>query len=532
MKFHGPAAVLLGGLLLCTNTGCSAASALFTDFRPTNAPPLRSADRMLVIGKVFQQQGQADRARALYTAALMQNPSNAEARRLLASLDAGSTPPVPPNEPATMLAEADSASGEPVTEELVTVETSTEEEESHGSDESTPVKAASVSKSEPLEVELIGEEAISAPPAAEVPTLAVEAEAAEPVGDVDTVVSVEVVETSEEELPAPLAFSFSDAAESPAAPTPAELPPPVAKADATAATADDDLFSAAGTESESVSAAEEASTPAAKVHELPAAEAVAAVPAPAEDFFSEPVVVPEPADTAVNEVAEAVNEVAEAVSEDTEAVSEDTEAVSEELTVAEPRPSVTAEEANWQKSESLGRVLELAAFPEEHSRELIDVLRHGDSMEARCLAAALLGECPREDYAVGDALKEVAESTSDMGLLLATADSQLNRRELGADVARRLIGILPDSEPATQVQLITMLRNFHGTECSEESMAALTSLLSAGDEQVRTAVALTMADFSDHPQESLDRLRRLSKEDSSAMVREAAAVSLSRLENR
>jgi len=518
MKFHGPAAVLLGGLLLCTNTGCSAASALFTDFRPTNAPPLRSADRMLVIGKVFQQQGQADRARALYTAALMQNPSNAEARRLLASLDAGSTPPVPPNEPATMLAEADSASGEPVTEELVTVETSTEEEESHGSDESTPVKAASVSKSEPLEVELIGEEAISAPPAAEVPTLAVEAEAAEPVGDVDTVVSVEVVETSEEELPAPLAFSFSDAAESPAAPTPAELPPPVAKADATAATADDDLFSAAGTESESVSAAEEASTPAAKVHELPAAEAVAAVPAPAEDFFSEPVVVPEPADTAV--------------SEDTEAVSEDTEAVSEELTVAEPRPSVTAEEANWQKSESLGRVLELAAFPEEHSRELIDVLRHGDSMEARCLAAALLGECPREDYAVGDALKEVAESTSDMGLLLATADSQLNRRELGADVARRLIGILPDSEPATQVQLITMLRNFHGTECSEESMAALTSLLSAGDEQVRTAVALTMADFSDHPQESLDRLRRLSKEDSSAMVREAAAVSLSRLENR
>jgi len=258
---------------------------------------------------------------------------------------------------------------------------------------------------------------------------------------------------------------------------------------------------------------------------LPAAEAVAAVPAPAEDFFSEPVVVPEPADTAVSEVAEAVNEVAEAVSEDTEAVSE-------ELTVAEPRPSVTAEEANWQKSESLGRVLELAAFPEEHSRELIDVLRHGDSMEARCLAAALLGECPREDYAVGDALKEVAESTSDMGLLLATADSQLNRRELGADVARRLIGILPDSEPATQVQLITMLRNFHGTECSEESMAALTSLLSAGDEQVRTAVALTMADFSDHPQESLDRLRRLSKEDSSAMVREAAAVSLSRLENR
>ena len=511
MKFHGPAAVLLGGLLLCTNTGCSAASALFTDFRPTNAPPLRSADRMLVIGKVFQQQGQADRARALYTAALMQNPSNAEARRLLASLDAGSTPPVPPNEPATMLAEADSASGEPVTEELVTVETSTEEEESHGSDESTPVKAASVSKSEPLEVELIAEEAISAPPAAEVPTLAVEAEAAEPVADVDTVVSVEVVETSEEELPAPLAFSFSDAAESPAAPTPAELPPPVAKADATAATADDDLFSAAGTESESVSAAEEASTPAAEVHELPAAEAVAAVPAPAEDFFSEPVVVPEPADTAVNE---------------------DTEAVSEELTVAEPRPSVTAEEANWQKSESLGRVLELAAFPEEHSRELIDVLRHGDSMEARCLAAALLGECPREDYAVGDALKEVAESTSDMGLLLATADSQLNRRELGADVARRLIGILPDSEPATQVQLITMLRNFHGTECSEESMAALTSLLSAGDEQVRTAVALTMADFSDHPQESLDRLRRLSKEDSSAMVREAAAVSLSRLENR
>ena len=510
MKFHGPAAVLLGGLLLCTNTGCSAASALFTDFRPTNAPPLRSSDRMLVIGKVFQQQGQADRARALYTSALKQNPSNAEARRLLASLDAGSTPPVPPNEPATMLAEADSASGEPVTEELVTVETSTEEE-SHGSKESTPVKAASVSKSEPLENELIGEAPISAPPAAEVQTLAVEAEAAESVADVDTVVSVEVVETSEEELPAPLTFSFSDAAESPAASTPAELPPPVAKADATTATADDDLFNAAGTESESVSAAEEASTPAAEVHELPAAEPVAAVPAPAEDFFTEPVVVPEPAVTAVNEVEEAV---------------------SEELTVAEPRPSVTAEEATWQKSESLGRVLELAAFPEAHSRELIDVLHHGESMEARCLAAALLGECPREDYAVGDALKEVAESTSDMGLLLAIADSQLNRREMEADVARRLIGILPDSEPATQVQLITMLRNFHGTECSEESMAALTSLLSTGDEQVRTAVALTVADFSDHSQESLDRLRRLSKEDSSAMVREAAAVSLSRLENR
>lgn len=86
MHFPKPVVLLLGGLLTVTGIGCSAASALFTDMRPAPTVQKSSSERMLAIGRMFEEQGRLDRAEAMYRGAVKKNPRDQAARESLANV--------------------------------------------------------------------------------------------------------------------------------------------------------------------------------------------------------------------------------------------------------------------------------------------------------------------------------------------------------------------------------------------------------------------------------------------------------------
>lgn len=86
MRFRRPVVLLLGGMLVASGIGCSAASALMGDYEPASSARQASADRMLAIAQVFEQQGQLDKAESMYRGALKKNPQSVEIRQRLAAV--------------------------------------------------------------------------------------------------------------------------------------------------------------------------------------------------------------------------------------------------------------------------------------------------------------------------------------------------------------------------------------------------------------------------------------------------------------
>jgi len=69
-------------------------------------------------------------------------------------------------------------------------------------------------------------------------------------------------------------------------------------------------------------------------------------------------------------------------------------------------------------------VLRAADAPETSSRLLVQALQHGESSEAKTLAATLLGDCPESDSVAREALEKlVADHNSRVDVLLAALDS-------------------------------------------------------------------------------------------------------------
>ncbi len=104
MKFNRPLVILLGGVLVASGAGCSAASALLTESRPASAVRQNSADRMVAIGQVFEKQGRLEQAEAMYRGALKKNPSDASIRRQLVAVQSMRKPMVGPASAGTALA--------------------------------------------------------------------------------------------------------------------------------------------------------------------------------------------------------------------------------------------------------------------------------------------------------------------------------------------------------------------------------------------------------------------------------------------
>lgn len=402
MYFRKPVVLMLGGLLTAAAIGCSAASVLVTDQRSKQSVRQSSSDRMLAIGRMFEEQGQLDRADAMYRGALKKNGRNQEARQLLSDLQTRRRSP----QPALVAAVP------------------------------RPARTMGVSAQMPVPAAPVREVAAKPPvtAAATVPATSPAtpvSPAAQPVKTVSRLKNVAATSSGNPATPAGPA--------TPASPVPGSQP----------------------VENKAVEKAVPKIGP-------------AATPAPAS------VAAPESA----------------------------------------PQSSV--------KTISLDEILAAAESPEEHSAVLAEALKSGDGPEARCLAAALLGECSSGDAQVAAALQESGRTTDDVSLLLAVVDSQQQHNLIDSATVTNLIRLLPDCEPSVQVQGMTLMRHCSTLSCREECLGLLTGMLESSHADVRAAAALTLSDFRPLSVETVSRLETLSAGDSSAEVRESAAASLAR----
>jgi len=399
--------LLLGGMLAASSLGCSAASALMGDYEPASSAKQASADRMVAIAQVFEQQGKLDKAESMYRGALKKNPQNAMVRQQLAEVQTK---------------RRNGTSGTVVVHTVPPTR------------RMTPVAAGSATASGMVVLPAAGA-AVAAPvtpaPAAKV--------------------SVPVTSAT----PAP-ATTAAPVVVSPAA-VPVQKPASVAVP--------------------AVSTA----TPAAPAAAVPASTGQTPVPV-------------------------------------------------RNVSTAEAIPAKSAAVA-VAGATTLDALLQAADKPEDNTELLIQAVQQGESSEAKCLAMTLLGECSSENAGIREAIeKTVADASTPTDVLLAAVDSQVQRGELTAASAERLIGVVKAGQTGDQVQAITMLRYFTAMDGRESCLSALETCLTSTDSEVRAAAALALGDFTPLPETQLAKLKELAEKDASQDVRDAAAASLKRTE--
>jgi hypothetical protein len=147
---------------------------------------------------------------------------------------------------------------------------------------------------------------------------------------------------------------------------------------------------------------------------------------------------------------------------------------------------------------SAENILAVVESPAENAGLLLNGLINGDNSETRCLAATLLGDCDPSDVQIRAALKSVSETDTetDPRLLLAVADSRIQRGEADESTADCLIGLIQEETGETRTQALLDLRHFARTESHDECVAVLQSLLNDEEGSIRAIAALTLEDFT------------------------------------
>lgn len=176
-----------------------------------------------------------------------------------------------------------------------------------------------------------------------------------------------------------------------------------------------------------------------------------------------------------------------------------------------------------------GEILDVVDSPNANRELLVNGLKNGDSVETRCLAATLLGDCDPSDQSIRDVLISAASSETDPQLRLSIADSQIQRGEATEATATCLIELLEDSSEV-RVQACSDLRYFAGTPAESRCITALTSLLDNPDDSLRAAGAVTLGDFASLDATKTKKLKEMSSADKSDTVRDAATSAVSRIE--
>jgi len=113
MKIGQPLVLLLGGLLSASSVGCSAVSALVRDDRPAAGASQGSgsAERLVSIGRVFENQGRYDQAEVMYRRALKKKPNDPIIRQQIAALVERRNGRNPADPVQSAIAAADSLNG-------------------------------------------------------------------------------------------------------------------------------------------------------------------------------------------------------------------------------------------------------------------------------------------------------------------------------------------------------------------------------------------------------------------------------------
>lgn len=86
MKFSKPLVLLLGCILSASSLGCAAITAVVCDSHPVHRETRSNADRLVAIGRVFENQGCYDKAEVVYRKAQALSPQDASIRSQLEQL--------------------------------------------------------------------------------------------------------------------------------------------------------------------------------------------------------------------------------------------------------------------------------------------------------------------------------------------------------------------------------------------------------------------------------------------------------------
>lgn len=180
----------------------------------------------------------------------------------------------------------------------------------------------------------------------------------------------------------------------------------------------------------------------------------------------------------------------------------------------------------------LAEVMAVVTCPTEHTPLLLQALTSGDCAETQTLAATLLGDCDLNNFEIRDRLAAARAQSTDHGLLLAIADSQIHRGEATSETAQSVVMLATASEGELQIQAVTSLRHFQGTGSEPACVQTLLSLLRHTDSRVRAASSVTLGDFlltsGSQRELMLSGLTYAAAGDSSEEVRLSARAALGR----
>jgi tetratricopeptide (TPR) repeat protein len=194
--------------------------------------------------------------------------------------------------------------------------------------------------------------------------------------------------------------------------------------------------------------------------------------------------------------------------------------------IVSPAPELRS---NTVTAEEILAVVDTSA---EHSDLLLRGLRYGDSLEAQCLAATLMGDCDTDNAEIRKALEIASHSAKDTYLRLAITDSRIQRNEHDAKTAACLISLMEDGPMDVRIQACSSLRHFAGSDSQTDCVQALAALLDTDSPDLRAAAAVTLGDFEQLSPEVVARLISIARSDASSDAREAAGAATARYEGR
>ena len=177
-------------------------------------------------------------------------------------------------------------------------------------------------------------------------------------------------------------------------------------------------------------------------------------------------------------------------------------------------------------------ILSVVDSPADHSDLLLRGLRYGDSLEAQCLAATLMGDCRPDDQAIRKSLETASHSAKDAYLRLAICDSRIQRNEHDASTAACLVSLVENGPLDIRIQACSALRHFSSTESQSLCVKTLETSLESDSPDLRAAAAVTLGDFEQLSPTTVTRLVSIARSDSSEEAREAAKAATARYEGR
>lgn len=588
MKMRPPLALLLGGLLSASSVGCAAVDAIVSSpaSRPTNRKS--SAERMVSIGRVFENQGQYDQAEAMYQKAQRLNPGNAEIRSQLTQLAerrsemqfgpggtiAGTTQAIAAADSVSrgnQLNNRRNGSGSArvpdgaLASQTAGVPSKVTERPDGAAASRTPLTASSERISAPAlppsapvaadteaTIRLTASQYTASSASGQISNAADSGFAkwdnAEQLPDMESVTGgaaekhsvptpdvkwPEVLETvqpnrgnslvssdnsgvpaSAGSLTGP-AVTLQSAAGSPVIVTDAAIPD-AAVTDATSSATAVASDAAANTAVDVFASEMETVGRVVMTDNLPVAMVQPEVP---QQFNGRPIT----SDISFSEVPAAAEPAEADVQENA-----DQPAVIRMSVPMTVRGTQLPSAVSAVPAPKFDEVIAAAGDPDANVSLLLRALRAGETPDVRCAAATLLGECDSGNLAVTQILAATLYTEKDEGLLLAIADSQFQRQEATRQTAYCMAKMASNDQSIYQIQAITSMMHFAGTESHDACVETLMELLMSSRATVRAAAAVTLGDFAQLSNRALAALTEIAAEDGDASVREAARSAIAR----